>query len=95
MPGVTPKIVYVPSAPVVAVNPPVSVDTVAPDMGVPRAEDATKPVMAPVPCAGVAVAVAVGVFVAVGVAVGGGGVGVAVGVGVAAAGADSVVKLQL
>src|SRR3989304_7864483 len=69
MPGVTPKIVYVPSAPVVAVNPPVSVDTVAPGMGTPRTEDTTSPVMAPVPVGG-------GVGVTVGV-VGGVDVGVA------------------
>ena len=59
-------IVNVPSAPVVALNPPVSVDTVAPDMGAPAAVDTTLPVMTPNPGACVGVAVGVAVAVAVG-----------------------------
>ena len=69
MPGVTLEIVYVPSAPVVAVNPPVLVDTVAPVMGVASAAFTTVPVMLPVPGAGVGVGVGVGVAVTVGVGV--------------------------
>ena len=50
-------------------NPPVSVDTVAPGKGAPTAEDTTVPVMAPVVGVGVVVGVAVTVGVGVAAAV--------------------------
>jgi hypothetical protein len=78
-PTVTPRIVYVPSGPVVAISP-VSTDTVTAGRGTPSVE--TVPTIIPV-VGGVAVAVTVAVAVGVTVAVGVGVfVVVAVGVGV-------------
>jgi hypothetical protein len=70
VPAATPVIVNVPAASVVAEYPPVSVETVAPGIGEPKADDTTVPAIVPVvPGVGVGVAVAPGVAVAAGVGV--------------------------